>query len=285
MAVANSTARSLPYPAIEHGNYSFPRGNYEVIPRSPGKEGNNVILHHRIQGASLVEELIEKGDATYACLVSVPKTGYRKLHFSDSSEQTIKWDLDVVGEPPMLGPLVLYVGRDQKRSLSNKDDVAPIWQERIIDLTKGLRLARAPYLRPATSIRNLLSVRCNEKIRDGGFTVTHSTNSGFYFILNAAPDIFRLLQNPQKHTNLRHSILVHAVSQCFNILNHVYGRSNGDDDSEDHWSRYRNLVHLARWLEAKDIPSWDDENFDAVEAATKIYPINVPISSETDEGE
>ena len=275
--------RSLPYPAIEEGNFSFPEGNYEVTPEKPPENlTTSVILRHELRGARLVEDLIQEGKAKFACLLSVPKTGFRKLYIADSNEQKINWDLGIAGEPPMIRPVVLYVADDKLNyKLTAKDGVAEVWYNRKIDIPKGARLARGRYLRSSAAIQNLIRVRVNENMKLGSFFVTPNSNEGFYFYLEVASDIFEFIQNPQGESELRGSILVHAVSQCFNILKTSYDASGeeGSDEGRE-WEQYKNLVALSDWLVAQNMPHWSDENFDAVHIATQLYPIRIPSFTE-----
>ena len=283
MAKTNLSVRSLPYPAVEDGNFSFPEAVYTASPQLVGVSGTEVKITHTISGAPLIESLIEAGKAKYGCTVAVPKTGYRKLELAESDVQTISWDLDIVGEPPILGPVLLYVGEKELRKLKESDGIAKIWAGRKVEFTKGFRLARDQYLRPSGSMQNLIHVACKKDLDSGVYTVTENTNHGFYFTLHAAEDIFNLLQNPQGRLQgmIRRCVITHAVSQCFNILKHDYGESDEDDsDSTKHWNQYSNLHALADWLAEKGVGHWSDDGFDAMETATRIYPADVPRTNE-----
>lgn len=274
-----STVRSLPFPAIEDGNLSFPEGAYSVTRQSVDASGAKVVLRHEITGAPFIEGLIEKGEVKFACLVSVPKTGYRELHIADGREQEIGWVLDVAGEPPMLGPIVLYVGNGLKHEFSERDGVASVWQRQQVEIPKGARLARGRYLRSRSLAKSLLRVRQREAMKPGSFTVTPHTNDGFHFKLYAAKDIFHFLQRSEDR-HLRSSIIIHAISQCLSILKTRYNVSSEDEEGDDHWDQHKNLVALASFLADKGMPHWSDEGFDAVEVATILYPIILPPSKE-----
>ena len=275
MSKPSSTVRSLPYPALEDGNFSFPNGSYDVSTQLLGNSGTKVRLKHEISNAPFIDKLVNDGDAKCACLVSVPKTGYRKLYITDSRSQEIEWNLDIAGEPPMLRPVVLYIGNEKAYTLNRRDGVAEVWQKQKISLYKGARLASGRYLRPSISIQSLLTVKQKEEMKAGSFTVVPNTNEGFYFTMYAASDIFNFVQNPQGNIELRGSILTHAVSQCFSILERDYGVEIGDE-SEDQWSQHKNLVALAEWLDAQDMPKWFDDDFDPVCTATELYQIRIP---------
>lgn len=269
MSKANSRVKTLPYPAIEDGNFSFPNAVYEVEPKSYGSPATKVTLRHELTGARFIEKLIQKKKAQFACLLSVPKTGFRKLCVADSFEQEITWDLDVVGEPPILGPVIVYVGDHMSHKLTEKDGVSAIWQNREIEIQKGARLAKGRYLHTSNTMQRLIRVKCVESMKKGRFTVKDNSNDGFYFSLEAAPDIFQFLQNPQGAVDLRTSILVHAVTQGLNILSKKY-----EDGS---WEQLSNLKSLSNLLEDRGLAHWNDgDDFDSARVATELYPIEVP---------
>lgn len=267
MSKTSTSVRSLPYPAIEDGNFSFPEASYEVSTQPEGESGHRFKLKHKISKAPFIEELIKEGKAQYGCMVAVPKTGYRILKTSDKDEQTVDWDPDIVGEPPMLGPVILFVGETLKYKLIEKDGVDSVWVGREIEFPKGARLARAQYLRPSASMQDLIDVVKKSDMKPGTFTVKPNSNQGFYFNLEASEDIFGFLQNPQGQPDLERSILVHALSQAFNILKTEYA-------TEDKWEGYSNLRALNDHLESKGVLlHWSDSDFDVVKVATELYPL------------
>ena len=195
---------------------------------------------------------------------------------ANSDEQEISWNMDIVGEPPILGPVIIYTGDGIiGRKLTEQDGVARIWQNREINIPKGARLAKGSYLRTSNTMQDLLKVRCNSDMEKGSFTVKPNYNDGFYFALEAATDIFQFLQNPQGESALRRSIIVHAVSQCLNILKNEFNPS-GEDDEKGQWEQHRNLTSLSNLLEDKGMRNWNDDDFDAVRVATRLYPIQIP---------
>ncbi len=152
MAQIGEIVRSLPYPTIEDGNLSYSKGEY-LVEITPQIDGGSVILNHTIKGAAFIERLIIEGKAKYGCLVSVPLTGYRKLHLSDNARQRVEWDMGVVGEPPMLRPVIVSVTAISCK-LGQDDGVAEAWQGREVAIPKGARLALKSYLRPTASLQH-----------------------------------------------------------------------------------------------------------------------------------
>ena len=289
----NTETRMLPHPAVEDGNFSFPQGDYQVSHEPSAESITEVILYHKLEGAPFIQKMIEEGRAEFACLVSVPKTGYRKLHTSKDSEQRISWDLDIAGEPPWLGPIILYIdGNLRNGTWVEADGVADIWLNQGVYIPKGARLARHRYLRPSSEIRHLLRAECDDSdsMKPGTFTVSANSNDGFYFRLVAAEDIYKFIQNPQGNSALRRSIITNAVSECFHILKTDYGTS---EEGINEWEQHPNLVALSKWLEGegldrhwedkKIIHHWSEDGFDAIRIATELYPVDISTTAEENE--
>ena len=296
MPRSNTATRMLPHPAIEDGNFSFPYGDYKVSHKPSENSSTEVILHHELEGEGtrFIQKLIEEDKAEFACLVSVPKTGYRQLHMSKTSEQKINWDLSVAGEPPQLEPVILYVdGNLQNGTWTEEHGVAELWLNQAIYIPKGARLARHRTLRPSSEIRHLLRAKCDDSMRQGTFTVSPNSNEGFYFSLIAAEDIYKFIQNPQGNSALRGSIVTHAVGECFHILKTDYGASDEGEDEGNKWERHPNLVALSKWLENEGLDRhwedkgivhhWSEDGFDAVRVATELYPIDSSTLEEDNE--
>ena len=278
MAQIGEIVRSLPYPTIEDGNLSYPDGEY-LVDTTPQIDGVSVILNHTVRGATFLERVILEGKARYGCLVSVPLTGYRRLHLSDDAHQRVEWDMGVVGEPPMLRPVVVSV-TEISCKLGPEDGVAEAWQGSEIAIPRGARLALQNYLRPTSSLHHLLHVVQEPEFRDGCFEVKPCEEEGFYFKVYAASDLFPFLQNPGGHTKHRGSVLTHVVSRCLEILARDY--SEPDDESEDSskWESFPNLRALASELEKNELPIWEEDGFPADKVATQLHPHYPPISED-----
>ena len=276
---SSEAVRFLPYPILEAGSLSYDRGEYRVTAVA-GKDGTSVTLRHEIQGAPLVDSLLREGKARYACLVSVPATGFRKLELCDVSEQRVEWHLEVVGEPPMLRPLIVAV-ESVSCSLTKEHGVARAWQGVQLTIPVGARLALHEYLRTSSSIHNLVVLRHDPKMNDGTLKVQECTEDGFYFLVTTATDVFRFLQNPSGFPNHRLSILTHIVSRCFEILKRCYGIPE-DTESDAGWRDFRSLRALAAELKAKDLPCWEDDEFDPFKVSTQLYPHKPTIGDSDD---
>ena len=273
MAQVGGIVRSLPYPAIEEGNLSYPDGKY-LVEITPQQDGVSVLLNHAVRGAAFIERVISEGKAKYGCLVSVPLTGYRKLHLSEDMRQQVKWDMGVVGEPPMLRPVVVSVDKISC-TLGPDDGVAEAWQGRQVKIRKGARLALYTYLRQTSSLHQLLHVQKSPELSNGCFEVKPCEENGFYFKVLAASDLFPFLQNASGYEAHRKSVLTHVVSRCLEILVRDYGQDKeGEDDSK--WESFRNLIGLANELRRQELPIWTEDSFAADKVATRLYPHRPP---------
>lgn len=280
MTQAGEIVRSLPYPVLEDGNLSYPQGQYTVETR-PQAGGVSVIIHHQVQGAPFLDRLFREGKSQYGCLVSVPLTGYRRLHLSNDARQPVEWDIGLVGEPPLLRPIIISVA-DFSCWLGPDDGVTEAWQNREVTFPKGARLALRGYLKAYSSLNELLEINLDPNLPMGSFEVQKCSEEGFYFKVSAASDLFEFLQDPGGHKDHRGSILTHVTSRCFEILKEDYGQSEEDGEWGSVWRQFRNLVALSDELKEKNLPLWDEEGFSADKVSTRLYP-HRPSVSEAEE--
>ena len=270
MANSADAVRSFPWPVLEDGNLSFPDGKYEPEV-DLGDDGHSASITHRITGAPLVERLVSEGAATFACTVSVPITGFRKLLTSDGIAQRVTWDTEQVGEPPYLRPVVLCT-RNTELTIKPEDGTSSAWVGKTIQLPKGAKLVFGPFIRPASALHNLLHVELDNGLQPGQLEIEASSNDGFYFKIRVAENLFHFLrQRGGEHSLQRRSILVHAVSCCFEWLRKEYGGESNED-----WQAHQNLKALASEMEGKGIPLWTDEGFIPEKAATRWEPHRLP---------
>ena len=280
MAQFGEMVRSLPYPAIEDGNLSYPNGEY-VVKITPQSDNVSVILIHAVKGANFIERVISEGKAKYGCLVAVPLVGYRRLCLSDNARQKLELDRGVIGEPPMLRPIIISVA-EISCTLGPDDGVAKAWQGREIHIPRGARLALKNYSRPTSSLHHLLHVVNDQELPKGSFEVKPCTEEGFYFKVHVADDLFSFLQSASGHEAHRRSVLTHIASRCFEILVRDYGRQDEEREDSSKWESFRNLVALADELRKQELPIWNEDDFSADKVSTQLYPHRPPESDGDD---
>ena len=268
---------ALPYPALEAGNLSFPEGQYEAD-ANISKDGRSVEIEHKISGAAFIENLIEDGLVKFACQLSIPKAGVRRLLITER-KGVVELDESIMGEPPKLRPVALYYNE----RIENIDDaneyeltegcgVAEIWQGKKVRLLNGTRLARGDFLNITPSEYHFIRVKTSEDYDPGTFSVKPNTEEGFYFTVHAAPDVAKFIKNYGKDKTLRNSILTGVVGQCFSIL-----KQDSDGSEEYSMEAFPNLVILSDKIKSQFDYDWTDkDNFDPMRVATMMYPIEVP---------
>lgn len=273
MPQARETVRSLPYPVLEDGNLSYPEGEYTVAIALQA-DGKSVTVHHRVKAAPFLDRLLAEDKARYGCLVSIPLTGYRRLHLSRDVNQLVEWGINVVGEPPMLRPIIVSVAEISCK-LGPEDGVKEAWQGRQITIPKGARLAVHDYLRATASLSQLLEIVKAPHLRDGSFEVEPCAEEGFYFKVSVASDLFSFLQNAGGREEHQGSIFTHIVSRCFEILKQDYGQGEEDEEGTA-WEPFRNLLALSEELKRRNLQVWYQEDFSADKVATELYPHRLP---------
>lgn len=261
---------SLPYPSLDDGNMSFPTSIYKVDVISL-KGGASIQLTHHLENAGLIKKLLENGEAKYGCLLSVPLTGHRRLNLSTESVHTVGWDLGVVGEPPIIRPIIVAT-ETLEYELDGEDDVADIWIGKKVKIPKGARLARGKYLRSISSLQSILDPKEDENLPDGCFVVEPNENDGFRFKVNVASDVFNFLSHSTADGALYRSIGVHMVSRCFTILK----EEQGFDGEYEKWNDHTNLRMLSGLLEEKSLPHWSEDDFKPEKVALQLHPLILP---------
>ena len=281
MATKSDEVRAFPYPVLEEGNLSFPDGEYTPDFKK-GDDGYSVYVRHIVHRAPLIKRLVQDKQAVCCCTVSIPTTGYRRLHVAEEGafQQQIKWDPDQVSEPPFVRPLIVC-RKAIRHTLNQEDGVHEVWVGEKIELEKGTKIALAPTLRTKSSMQSLLLFERDDSLEKGQMRVVLCTEGGFYFKVKMVSDLCDFIQKPGGDERYLHrdSILAHAVSACFALLAKDYAK---DGEDEDGWRSYPNLRALAADMEGKGLSRWHMDDFCPEQAATSMHPHRIP-SSEEDE--
>lgn len=272
LARATSNAiRSHGFPVLEAGNISFPDGRY-ALEFEPGRDRASFVLRHRIEGAPLISRLLDEDRARYVCAVSSPISSYRRTHVSKTASQHIEWDQNDLGEPPLFTPMVVSVASCNLLLREKEDGVHGIWDEQMVAIERGSRLALGHVVQLRSSILQLLSLHSKEDLGDGEFYVDAETEQGFQFRVNLNPRLHQFLQVPRKDGIRRH-VMTHIVTACLALLQRDFQE---DSEEEGGWESHRNLRAFADFLKSRDLPHWGDDEFRPEWVATKLYPHEIP---------
>ncbi len=279
LARASSNAiRSHSFPVLEAGNLSFPNGRY-TLEFEPGSDQTSFALRHRIEGASLISRLLDEGKARYVCAVSSPISSYRRTHVSRTASQQIEWNEHDLGEPPLFTPMIVSVESCRLLLSEQRDGVHRIWDQELVNITTGSRLALGHVVQLRSSILQLLSLHANQDLGDGEFYVDAETQQGFQFRVNLNPGLHAFLQFAGKD-GIRGHIMTHIVAACLALLQRDF---HADSEEEGGWRSHRNLCAFADFLKRRNLPHWSDYGFQPEWVATKLYPHAVPKRPEEEE--
>lgn len=264
-----SAVRSFPWPVLEAGNGAFPDGEYSVEVEHQDR-GRSFVISHRVQGAALLERWIEEGVVLFACAMATPVSAYRQLLSSSEASHLVQWEPDNLGSHPVFTPMVVCATEVRLSIEARRDGVNALWDGRTIDVPKGARLAVGPTFALQSGLLGLLDFRLDERLKPGQFRVQASREAGFRFNVYLGADLHRFLKTHRQEA-VGWNIMTHIVSTALAQLSHDFA----DDDGEEGWESYPNLVSLAEELTRRGLPNWADETFEPEIAATTLYPHKV----------
>ena len=268
---SSNAIRSHAFPVLEVGNISFPKGRY-ALEFDPGEDQSSFVLRHRIQGAPLISRLLAEGEARYVCAVSSPISSYRRTHVSRDPEQRIQWNQNDLGEAPLFTPMIVSVTSRKLQLSEQHDGVHQVWNDQLVRIEKGSRLALGHVVQLRSSILQLLSLQADEGLAEGQFRVDPETEQGFQFLVKLHPGLHQFLQF-EGTDGIRGHVMTHIVTACLAVLQ----RDFWDDSEEDGgWASHRNLRTFADFLESKSLPHWSEDDFRPEQVATALHPHVLP---------
>ena len=271
-ARAQSTSnaiRSNSHPILEAGNLSYPKGLY-AIDFQPGQDRCSFRLVHRIEGAPLISRLLREGAAKCICTVSSPISTFRRTLVSETEVQTVSWDIDDLGEPPLFTPMIVSMEWTTLELDADRDGSHPAWNGLSVHLVKGSRLAVGPVIQLQSSPLQMIRVRENADLTEGSFFVEVQSEP-FLFVVNASPKLHAYLRLGVGGT--RSNIMIHIVTGCLRLLQHSFAE---DSDQEGGWRSHRSLLALAELLRSRGLGHWSDDDFRPEKVATELYPLVLP---------
>ena len=157
----------------------------------------------RIEGAPLISRLLSEGKARYVCAVSSPVSSYRRTHVSHTESHSIRWDENDLGEPPLFTPMIVCVAKCDLKLSEERDGVHGIWDQQMVTIETGSRLALGHVVQLRSSILQLLSLQIKKDLSNGEFFVDPLTEQGFQFRVNLSPGPPPLPSSPTQGRNPR----------------------------------------------------------------------------------
>lgn len=254
----------LPFPILSETSLCYvDRVSYQAnVSRIPD---GDIIVEHNLSDDNLVSSLVDDEQAKFACIVSIPSTMFRKVYRLDikgEKMQKIPFDRDEFSGKPKLRPIVVCAGNIPPIQFNDRHGLDPIFYAgEHIEFPDGAIIADAGW-HDFRGHGDILRIRKDDNLEDGTFRVSISETDSFYFVVSAAPDLFKFLQNWNK---ISMSIMTHAFSIGLSQL-------KSKTQILDNWKNYSSLQILHRDIEARGLASWDDEEFSPEIVATTIHP-------------
>ena len=267
-----SGSRALAWPVLEAGNGSYNEGVYsvDVVHKNVGRSFE---LLHSVAGAALVERWIEEAKILFVCAVSAPVSAYRKIHMANANPQLVTWIPDDLGAYPLFTPMIVCAEDITHRVRARRDGVSTLWEGREINLLKGSKLAVCSTFALQSGVRGLLDFVEQQDMPAGRFRVYASREGGFRFKVHLASDLFLGLHALYvRQDAVGGNVMTHVVSAALSLLRKDFA----DDDGDEGWRSYANLVALAGELENHNLPIWSEDAFEPELAATTLYPHKLP---------
>ena len=266
--------KSFPFPVLSPDSVDYDDGmEYSAkIVRTPGT--NTVRVRHTLVGESLVSHLLREGTATFACIVSVPTTMYRRIFAADSRAQDCQQEVDYsesghgddtdAVESPMFRPVILA-----KEAITKKAEegagLGELWAGSTIEIPDGAIIAFDDWARFGGEGGGLLIIERSADLANGQIEVEADASAGFRFRVKAGGKLYDSLQSPEGHAQHRVSVLTHALSVAFQIL-------KDDFKNKTAWQDFINLRLVADKLEREGAGHWSYGGFSPERAATILYP-------------
>lgn len=266
---ASNAIRAHSHPILETGNLSYPNGFYAVDFR-PGANRSSFRIAHRVEGAPLISRLLRDGAAKCICTISSPVSAFRDTLVSDTRIQTVSWNPDDLGEPPLFTPMVVATEPLALELDADREGTHPAWNGVSIRLLKGSRLAIGPVIQLQSSPLHMLSIREDSNLSAGSFFVEAETEP-FRFVAKVSPQLHTFLQ--RESGTHRYNIMAHIVTSCLRLLQESFAE---ETDEEGDWRSHRGLRALSDLLHSKGLAHWTDEGFRPEKVATYLYPLALP---------
>lgn len=269
----SSTSRAFSWPVLEPGNGSYEDGQYSVTCEDK-ERGKSLSLVHRVYSAPLIERWMELERTNFVCSVAAPRSMYRKVHVSNTPEQTVEWVRDDLGEYPMFTPMI--IAREEIHHVADcaPDGLNRIWHGKTFLLPKGGRIAVGATFKLQAGINGILDFNLDETLGPGRFRVDPSSEDGFKFKVRLATDLYEHLRYRRKDM-AGVNIMVHVVSAALSYLQRQW--PDDPEDEDGNWRSFRNLVGLADLLAQHNLGHWLDDHFSPELAATGLYPHRLPL--------
>ena len=252
--------------------------------------GGVITLHHRISAPCLVTSMIRDGDAQFAMEICAPASLSRRTDLADRAsllwedsggvrlKHSIKRSSNDEAAPVHVRGIVAAV-RDASILCAAEHGVSDAWVGRRLHMAPGDVLAETSFTKNTVQTTSLLKVRNTGDAKspaDGEAQI--KLDSGVFF-LDVNPDTYRKYMDVRDDI-LRHTLHLNGLVAAMGLLRQ---RHADNDLGEDGCGESDNLKALMKRLKREGVDDWTAEEFDPMQAATRLKPMMLP--EEADDGE
>ncbi len=234
---------------------------YEPRIERKGTE-TKVTINHALKGATALADGIRLGEAVWQTEVRCPRLLHSEHFTSGDDQQVVEWHEDAVDwEKTYLLPGMVSVG--QILSVPGELVDAALAPSEVLDVPRGALLARADVRRLKPLMQSLLVFKKDDELGDGQMKVEEDTASDDpCFVVRIAADVF-------SETRWNRDRRIAALIGAFAAMARVDSRMQPEGELEDHPVAKELRSRLLEW----GSPTWDEDEFDCVYAATLFEPM------------
>ena len=236
---------------------------YEPRIERKGAE-TKVTVDHVLKGATALADAVRRGEAAWQTEVRCPRLLHSEHFTSLDDRQVVEWCEDAVdwentyllSGMASLEPILRVSDELADTTLPSGD---------VIKLPVGALLARADVRRVKPLMQSLLVFRKDDALGDGQMKVEEDTTSDDpCFVVRIAADIFA-------ESRWNRDRRIAALIGAFAAMTRPESRMQPERELRDHPVTKQLLSHLLE----RGSPTWDEEDFDCVYAATVFEPMEM----------
>ena len=274
-----------PHPML-HGetlDYVDPQA-YKAEFRKPNEA--LVEVTHVLKSPSLVAELVESGKAVFCCTVSVGGTSYRR---TEKMEGGKAWG----GQVCVVQRLEIPKFGQSHEVFANAgvvllEEVALDWKEDygLDSFHKVQKLSFQAHALLATSgwkrfyqSGALFRIEMDKDMEGRAFRADVSYEPALRINIKMASELYDEVEAGEEGAARAHVVCA-SLAMLLEKLHVLYQKqSDGDNLDETETAKLEKAEGLSQYLKSKGIPTWDDQNFNPVEAASMYKPVVADVSA------
>ena len=274
----------FPHPVLHEDtlDYDDPKAYSTVFRR---KNKTTLEVEHTLKRNTLVASLIERKEASFYCTVSIGKTAFRKTasvsvttHKGEDFTARQEIEYPVLQDRYEVFVVAGILNHKTKHVLWEKatgvDDFHKPDESTAISFSKGAMLACSNWRR-FYPMDALFRIRSDSSIASGAFHAEMSYQQpAMRITIRMENKLYDLVESNSQGPDRAHVLCASLVS-ALQELEEKYRRCNEGSDPDSRDTDRTDLEAaegLKQFLISQKIPTWEDDTFNAVEAASKFKP-------------